>query len=656
MPELARDGERLPRLEAQVEKAIVLVAGETEEILAFQGLMLTLLRRPAMDLQEVRAELERFTAVEAHYIQIGRESSEKWQNEVSQLVDTAFASLSPMTSLAPISNLILAMATGILLWEQDRSLDEPKPLLVLSVPMTENVESVSGQLIFERPRAGLLFEPGSLSVRQVISNVIGSPLWFVGIFRNSAGRVRSAEAVARALVTNLRDKREKEIPAPVPLLTLASTPPGAWLKNKSGIVLLFLHGLMSTDLGTFDGLINRLKAPKPADIKVELPPEVNAEVMRATFDRAVTRVGWPHDTLTSIDQNAHQLSRVIETQLASSDCKLVFICHSRGGLVARSTAIKLYERANEWSDRLCCCITFGSPHAGVGLAEHPDRKLGAYILAGMIQGELAAYADIAAYIEQRGKIEGIDDLRPASAAGNPYLRRLEEDEWKIPPPPRGRVRQLKIHAIGGIAPAGDPQGALIGRLGRYYSHWYSYYSGETHHDLVVPLASATAANEERMPQNMNCDHFHYFKGDNPLSEPVTEAISLIWQTTGLVDQLPKPVQRTLRELIEEVNEQFRELKDIRERLKISNTTDPKENLDRAISVMTPTVQAIRDLLDNMSSSEAEMPDAAEATKILSDIWDVSGRKLRHIIKPPPPRTGPGSFRDRVRPGRRGPRA
>jgi hypothetical protein len=519
-------------------------------------------------MDEVRAELERFATVETHYIQIGRKAYQPdapldWQDEVSQLVDTAFASGSEPTPLAPVSNLILAMATGILLWEQERSTDEPI-LLVLSVQISDD-PAAPGQLIFDRPRAGLLFEPGSLRVRQVLTrvvtnaagglrNVVGGLGWFVGIFRSSAGRFRSAEAAAHALVENLRKARAPT--ALIPLSRLDTMSTDALPKNANSIVILFLHGLISTDLGNFDGLIKRLQAPVPADLKQQLPAEVSPEVLGATFQRAVMLVGWPHDTLTSIDQSAHQLSRVIERQLASSACKLVFICHSRGGLVARATALKLYKRAQQWVDRLCCCITFGTPHAGVGLAEHPDRKMGAYMLSGMTQGELAAYTDIAAYIEQRGIIEGIEDLRPASAPEHPYLRSLEDDEWKIPPPPRGRVRQLQIYAIGGIAPTGDPKGALKLRLGRYYSHWYSYYSGETRHDLVVPLASATAGNEGRSPQHMDCDHFHYFKGDNPASEPVTEAISLIWETTGLANQLPTPKipdVAKVREILSEIS-------------------------------------------------------------------------------------------------------
>jgi hypothetical protein len=451
MPELGRNGDRLPRLEAEVKNAIVLVSGEYEEILALKGLMLTLLRRPAMDMDEVRAELNRFPAVEAHYSQIGREASEmfggaagratsgaavaqapgaaplesaekreQWEEEVSRLLDTAFASLSPPRPLAPISSLILAMATGILLWEQETSADEPI-LLVLSIQITDD-EAAPGQLIFDRPRAGLLFEPGSLRVRQVLTrvvtsaagglkNVVGSLGWFVGIFRSSAGRFRSAEAAAHALVENLRRARSEKVPAPIPLPRLGTMPSDELPKNTDGIVILFLHGLISTDLGNFDGLIQRLRAPVPTDVKRDLPAGISLEIMRAAFERSVTVVGWPHDTLTSIDQSAHQLSRVIETQLGSSACKLVFICHSRGGLVARATALKLYERAEEWADRLCCCITFGTPHAGVALAEHPDRKMGAYMLSGITRGELAAYTDIAAYIEQRGTIEGIEDTR-----------------------------------------------------------------------------------------------------------------------------------------------------------------------------------------------------------------------------------------------------
>jgi hypothetical protein len=196
--------------------------------------------------------------------------------------------------------------------------------------------------------------------------------------------------------------------------------------------------------------------------------------------------------------------------------------------------------------------------------------MGAYMLSGMTRGELAAYTDIAAYIEQRGTIEGIEDLRPASAARTPYLRSLEEDEWKIPPPPRGRLRQLQIYWIGGIAPAGNlRQGPLKRRVERYYSHWYSYYLGEANHDLVVSLASATATNDEQIA-HIDCDHFSYFTDDSPASEAVTGAISLIWNTTGLLDQI---VGRPFRDAIEELTKLSTEMKNVHLRSDERKTTE-----------------------------------------------------------------------------------
>ena len=47
------------------------------------------------------------------------------------------------------------------------------------------------------------------------------------------------------------------------------------------------------------------------------------------------------------------------------------------------------------------------------LAEHPDRQLGAYVLAGLTRKQLVTFVDMAAYLEQRNKVEGIEDLRPA---------------------------------------------------------------------------------------------------------------------------------------------------------------------------------------------------------------------------------------------------
>ena len=40
---------------------------------------------------------------------------------------------------------------------------------------------------------------------------------------------------------------------------------------------------------------------------------------------------------------------------------VAFVCHSRGGLVARRTAVELLEASHVWRPRLRACVTFGTP-------------------------------------------------------------------------------------------------------------------------------------------------------------------------------------------------------------------------------------------------------------------------------------------------------
>jgi pimeloyl-ACP methyl ester carboxylesterase len=135
---------------------------------------------------------------------------------------------------------------------------------------------------------------------------------------------------------------------------------GPDLQNKTGVVI-FLHGLMSTDAGTFDEFVKQLSA--------------------APFAQPLVLVSWPHDTLASIDANAEDLSVLIEDTLGGSSLPVAFVCHSRGGLVARRTAVELMEIDKaRWQPRLRGLITFGTPHDGAELAESGDELIGKLLL------------------------------------------------------------------------------------------------------------------------------------------------------------------------------------------------------------------------------------------------------------------------------------
>lgn len=293
-------------------------------------------------------------------------------------------------------------------------------------------------------------------------------------------------------------------------------------------MVLFLHGLMSTDLGTFDGFMRRWLNPKD-----ELPAAA-----REVIKDAVVFAGWPHDTLTSIDQSAHALSRLIDDNLGAGDAKIAFVCHSRGGLVARAAAEKLYgKNAEKWKRQICCCITFGTPHSGIALAEHPDKLLGAFVLAGISRKQIAGFLDIAAYLAQRDKIEGIDDLRPPSAPGEPFLRKLEKLE--LDAAPDGSLRRLDIYAVGGVAQLGKRGGTLLEKLCRLYQAYQAHYQGQSEHDLVVPLTSAVGANKRKSgyePTRTTCDHFSYFSEECGAAA-IDQAIRVLWDHFGLTEAM-----------------------------------------------------------------------------------------------------------------------
>lgn len=95
-----------------------------------------------------------------------------------------------------------------------------------------------------------------------------------------------------------------------------------------------------------------------------------------------------------------------------------------------------------------------------------------YVLAGLTHKQVSTFRDMAAYLEQRDKIEGITDLRPASASEKPFLRELEALEFKNAP--SKRQRRLPIYAIGGIVQLGSPTGSFLERLGRLYNAYQAF--------------------------------------------------------------------------------------------------------------------------------------------------------------------------------------
>jgi hypothetical protein len=278
-----------------------------------------------------------------------------------------------------------------------------------------------------------------------------------------------------------------------------------FLKKKG--VIIFLHGLLSTDIGTFDRLIKKWKEPQDDDLTAmdpgkNLSPEDMKKALGETLNQDYLLVGWPHDTLTEIDNNGYDLCRLLVDIVGDSDqdgqLLFAFVCHSRGGLVARSAAEKLFAKDKLWEKRLCGCVTFGTPHEGAMIAELPSEQLvGRFVqIMSVRQTEsVPSIFDLAVYQEQNKGFPGIQDLRPAQTGGK-FLSKLRQQE--IEKAEASKLRRLDIFAIGGHTTQPTKTSKLIERI-----------FGDCEHDLVVETSSSIS---RYLPQSelVECDHVSYF--------------------------------------------------------------------------------------------------------------------------------------------------
>jgi putative serine esterase DUF676 len=303
------------------------------------------------------------------------------------------------------------------------------------------------------------------------------------------------------LVEALRD-RAKGIALP----RLERVKPPA-VAGKSGVVI-FLHGLMSSDVGTFDELLKQLRED-------------------SAFADSAYLVSWPHDTLAPIDLNAEVLAELIEQRLGDSNLPVAFVCHSRGGLVARRTAVELMEiNKKGWKPRLRGCLTFGTPHDGAELAENGNELIGKLLLMRTMakQAGLIPLIDALFAVKGQKALDGITDLCPRSEKGA-FLRALKKSESRLAK--KAGAVPLPLFAVGGKANSTG----LGGRLSRRYF-------GGAANDLVVPYASATPEAAQNIGEAA-CDHFGYFTADAMRRPSTTNAIDFL-RTAMFGDAPPEP--------------------------------------------------------------------------------------------------------------------
>ena len=348
---------------------------------------------------------------------------------------------------------------------------EPREVgsLVMSVTIRDPATS---ELAVNSSEPMLAAYPGSLTLT-FLGKTVKPVSWIVTLsLRGGISRSRLAQSLRDRLRTHALEREDIEVLAETKEITPAQI-------TRASAIVVFVHGLLSTDIGTFDPLIDRVRFAIPKAL----------------------RVGFAHNTLASIDVNAQELAQWLidvvgfdfQTKRFMRPLPVVFVCHSRGGLVARAVASYLLKNA-AWWDLLRGIVTFGTPHRGAALAEAPDQMAAVVAVVSAVQGSgtVMGVADVLAYIKNGGTFEGIRDLQPAEGAIDSsvsFLKGLQERELED--------GTLPLLAFGGIAAPNSFIARVVGRQ-----------LGSSEHDHIVERSST-------IPNALTgvgtaCNHFQYF--------------------------------------------------------------------------------------------------------------------------------------------------
>lgn len=292
-----------------------------------------------------------------------------------------------------------------------------------------------------------------------------------------AGLVKKAREVAISKLQQAGRQRAADLPD---LRNLKQIPAGQDL-------CVLIHGLCSTDVGTFDQLeeliVGRSGKPKNANLAV---------------------VGFPHHSLTaSIDTNAEELAQIL-VRLNARNVRLV--CHSRGGLVARRTAAFLRQETKRpnWAPPpwIHSCVTMGTPHLGTSVASSPAELTAcAMSLAHLSRSpSIAAVADILCSVKAGSTWRSVSELGPIEDGDSclRHLKRHEEDVLFLDD-------ALPLRAFGST-------GLGNWRRRDWRMRFIERILGTADHDLLVPIASSVPVLRHDNPGARLVDrtHFEYF--------------------------------------------------------------------------------------------------------------------------------------------------
>ena len=465
--------------------------------------------------------------------------------------------------------LILALASLANAWsEQDDDAQYLHVAVASPLATTARIE-----VVFPGPTASLVLQPGSLVASFNLGAEVRSEGWLALVIAKVTRLARpTAQAAANELIEDSRMKAGSTARRSLRRLDQLKGPD---LHNvqSSPVVLVLLHGLYSTDLGTFDGFIERLHDSNPLTLLpkidsamttmapalgghdeglIEIRQRLQSRVEELTATHPETAeairsgqkpemleavllgiplVGWPHNTLTAIDVNAGELADLLERTFLPRPPRLIFVCHSRGGLVARAAIVKLLaleDRGSIWRSCLAGLVTFGTPHDGASIAEQPLRNLATYLLVARSTGQAASLSKVLAYLGAR-TAEGIEQLKPVQAttpnrpiAFTEQLYALERDLVRD----RSARRFPPTIAIGGVLDDNAQASWSRAAASALVTRWLA----NTKHDLVVELQSSVSARlAADVTVEVPCDHFRYFEAAGPEHDLAADlALALVW--------------------------------------------------------------------------------------------------------------------------------
>ncbi|MBI1882580.1 MAG: hypothetical protein HYR94_30770 [Chloroflexi bacterium] len=297
-------GETIPEMDGNVKSGVAIVVESPDEMEGLQVLC-TFAGKPNEDRMQAI-----FSALMDSDLNLS--SWVEWKNKRGVFLGTANEDKNYDTADdADILSELLRLVRTI--WQnQPIASDKLVLALVVADPSFDSYPTI--ELEINNP--ALVYYKGTVKT-MIFTGVLSTPAWCL-LFLTGKGGARTEHA--EDLVARLRDTALKA--GKTPLLKLQEI--DQWsdkeLPGKKTMVV-FVHGLMSTDIGTFEGLVKKLQVKKE--------------------EGGLVMAGFPHNTLVGIDVNGAKLAEFfrkiteetsIEARLASAPSELIAMCLTGMGM------------------------------------------------------------------------------------------------------------------------------------------------------------------------------------------------------------------------------------------------------------------------------------------------------------------------------------